>query len=417
MTRPPSQAELEALAERALAQLDGEGRVTAWWERRAESTPGSLRGSEDVRVELAVGQAKVETTQVDDEGLRVAAAAAARLGGDRARELPEPAVGRPHEAYDPSAGSLAALAEAASTASPAASAEVAATGARAGWADVATAGRIAWWTSAAGKIAIASTRGVRAYEQRSFAGVRLFGLGSGRRRGALTAAASGLAGIDFAGLVAELDALTGTGEPVDVAPGEHPVVLAPWAVAGVLERLSFQLHELVERRGTRVVAPCINLSDSPRFPGTLARSYDVEGMPKQPVPLIQDGVAHRGVDRATGHAPSLGERPRPEHLVLVGGGAADVAELAAGLGDGLLIGALEPDGYVPGARVIAGGELGPPAKDFRVELDPLEVLAATDALTSRQRLVPSADWRSVRSIGAMVVPALRARAGIRVVRS
>ena len=52
---------------------------------------------------------------------------------------------------------------------------------------------------------------------------------------------------------------------------------------------------IAARRGARIVAPAINLSDSPRFPGTLPRTYDAEGVPRRPVPLIQDGVAHHVV--------------------------------------------------------------------------------------------------------------------------
>ena len=85
------------------------------------------------------------------------------------------------------------------------------------------------------------------------------------------------------------------------------------------------------RLGTRVAAPAINLSDSPRFAGTLPRAFDAEGVPKAPLPLIQDGVAHRVVHdprsaaragdgaRSTGHATAPGGSPfgpAPTNLVL-----------------------------------------------------------------------------------------------------
>ena len=73
---------------------------------------------------------------------------------------------------------------------------------------------------------------------------------------------------------------------------------------------------LVGRLGTRVAAPTINLADSPRFARTLPRAFDAEGVPKAPLPLIQDGVAHavvhdtRSAARAgttsTGHALAPG---------------------------------------------------------------------------------------------------------------
>ncbi len=136
------------------------------------------------------------------------------------------------------------------------------------------------------------------------------------------------------------------------------------------------------------------------------------------MPLIQDGVAHRVVHSAstgatTGHATRPGDpRPRPEHLVLVGGGAAGIVEPAAGMDHGLLITDLH--GWrARGVRVIAGGQIGPGARDLRVDVDPIAVLAATDALTARQRLVPQRAT-SARTIGATVCPALRARGGVTV---
>ena len=106
------------------------------------------------------------------------------------------------------------------------------------------------------------------------------------------------------------------------------------------------------RLGTRVAAPAINLSDSPRFARTLPRAFDAEGVPKAPLPLIQDGVAHAvvhdtrsaaragGGARSTGHALAPGGAsygPLPTNLVLIGGGAADEHELAAPIERGLYV--------------------------------------------------------------------------------
>jgi predicted Zn-dependent protease len=417
MPAPPSQADLEALAERALARLDGEGQATAWWERGAENAGGALTCSDSVRVELAsLGAGVVVTGDVSDDGLRAAAAAAARLPGPQwPPALPEPAPGRTHDGYDPAAAGL----------SPERAAEA-----------VAALPPGTHWRSAAAKVAIASTRGVRAYEQRSFA--ELFLAAAGGRPAFIHAAAVGPGGLDADALAADFLAMAGAGDGGAGAPvpaGEPPVVLGPWAVAMLLEVAAWQFSGATAGRftaalGTRLVSPAINLSDSPRFPGTLPRSYDAEGSPVQPLPLIQDGVAHRAVHDATtaaregtattGHAtrPAGFGIPRPRNLVLVGGGAADVAELAAGIDDGLLIASLHRLGQdrlqARGVRRISGGELGPPAADVAVRADLFDVLAATDALTSRQWLVPAALMRSPRDTSAAVVPALRARSGLRV---
>ena len=112
-------------------------------------------------------------------------------------------------------------------------------------------------------------------------------------------------------------------------------MLGPWAVAEVLRRVAVSFggpwSPLADRLGHRVAAPAVNLSDSPRFAATLTRSYDAEGCPRLPLPLIQVGVAHRLAGPGTGHALGVGGAGGclPEHLVLVGGGSSNVSELAA----------------------------------------------------------------------------------------
>ena len=81
-------------------------------------------------------------------------------------------------------------------------------------------------------------------------------------------------------------------------------------------------------------------------------SFDAEGVPKSPRPLIQDGVATGvvhdtrsaalagGDARSTGHALApggAGVGPAPTNLVLVGGGAAGVDELAAPIERGIYV--------------------------------------------------------------------------------
>ena len=95
------------------------------------------------------------------------------------------------------------------------------------------------------------------------------------------------------------------GEPAELEPGEYPVVFEAHAVGELCDLLGFTaLNGLAHAEdrgalsgclGQAVTAPSINLSDTPRMPGTLPRAFDAEGVAKAPVPLIQDGVAHRVV--------------------------------------------------------------------------------------------------------------------------
>lgn len=407
---PPVRHDLLALAERALAPVGGgAAQATAWWERQVSAGPGGAVTTEALSVEVAVlsdgrlGMAT--TTDVDEPGLGRAAAAAARLaptGPESPGPLPEPAPGRAHDGYDPAVLSL----------------------------DPPVVGAWDQWRAAAAKTAIASTAGVRAYEERSFGDLRVRRHGAGGRSLELAAAAVRPAGLDPAALGAEADALLGRGEPAEVGPGEYPVVLGPWAVAEVLRRaaLAFGGPEspLEGRLGTRVAASCVNLSESPRFAATLPRSYDAEGAPRQPLPLIQDGVAHRLAGAGTGHslAPGGAGGTAPEHLVLVGGGAADLAELAAPVELGLFIPALSMHGswvvgrhgsaLAEGVRVIRDGAPAEPAPNLTVLFEPFELLYHTQALTARQRTIPPPLQRSARTASATVCPALRAGGGLQV---
>jgi predicted Zn-dependent protease len=401
---PPSRDELIALAERALP--GGEAQATAWWERQLSAGPGGAVTTEALSVEVAVvvdGRVgTVVTSEVDGDGLERAAAGAARLaaaGPEAPEPLPQPAPGRLHEGYDPAILSL----------DPAAAAP----------------GEWSSWRAAAAKTAIASTRGVRAYEERSFGDLRVRRHGAPGRSLELPATSVSPAELDAAALTAEADALLGgaAGELATVTAGEHAVVLGPWAVAEVLRRAALAFggpHSPLEGRlGTRVAAPAVNLSESPRFAATLPRSFDAQGTPRQPLPLIQDGVAHRFAAAATGHARAAGGvgGALPEHLVLVGGGAADLAELAAPLERGLLIPALSVHGawvigrrgsaLAEGVQLIRDGEPAGPAPNLTVVFEPLELLARLQALTARQRTIPPPVQRSARTASATVCPAAR----------
>ena len=417
---PPTRDDLLALARDAAGFAGPEAQATAWWERVVSAGPAGAVTSVALSVEVAVvreGRLGVATTtEVDEHGLRRAATGAERLApvGPPARgELPEPAPGRAHEGFDVSTLSV----------DPAS----------AGAALAAVAGEWGTFRSAAAKTAIASSRGVEAYEQRSFADLRVRRHGAPGRSLELTAAAVGPAGVDPAALVAEADGLLAAlpGAFAEVAAGEHAVVLGPWAVAEILRRAALAFggpdSPLAGRLGTRVAAAAVNLSDSPRFAAQLPRSYDAEGAPRLPLPLIQDGVADRLVLPGTGHAQAVAGSGGtvPEHLVLVGGEAADVAELAAPVRRGLLIPALSLHGawvvgrrgsaLAEGVRVIRDGEPAEPAPNLTVVFEPIELLARVEALTAHQRTVPPPVQLSARTASATVAPALRASGALHVV--
>ncbi len=145
--------------------------------------------------------------------------------------------------------------------------------------------------------------------------------------------------------------------PVDVEPGTYEVVLEEYAVGELLEYLAFigfgalalQEGRSFMRLGEQITGPNIHIYDDAYDPRGLPMSFDFEGVPKQRVDLIADGVA-RGVvydtytagrepgKQSTGHAlpaPNV-YGPVPLNLVLAPG-TTPKAALAQGIKRGLWV--------------------------------------------------------------------------------
>ena len=235
------------------------------------------------------------------------------------------------------------------------------------------------------------------------------------------------------------------GDPAELPPGEYTVVFEPQAVgwlADLLAGCAFNGLAHAEGRGAldgrlgdAVAAPAINLSDSPRSGRTLPRSFDAEGTEKNPMPLIQDGVA-QGVAHdlrsaalagaaTTGHALAPGgdaAGPHPTNLVLAGGGAADEEELCAPVECGIYVtrlwyaNAVRPKETLitavtrDGTFLIEDGKVTRPLRDLRLTDSVLGILSRTQALTREQRLTSDGEFYGRRFAYGVVCPALRADA-------
>jgi PmbA protein len=232
-------------------------------------------------------------------------------------------------------------------------------------------------------------------------------------------------------------------EPVELGAGEYPVVFEPEAMRALLDLLAVTAFNglahaeghgaLTERLGESVAAPAVNLSDSPRFPRTLLHGFDAEGTAKAPLPLIQDGVAHRVVHdirsaamigaSSTGHAVAPGgapSGPHPTNLVLLGGGAADTAELCAPVERGIYVTRLWYENVVrpketlvtavtrDGTFLIEDGQVSRPLRDLRLTDSVLSILSGVQALTAGLELSSDGEFYGRRFAYGVVSPALRA---------
>jgi PmbA protein len=228
-------------------------------------------------------------------------------------------------------------------------------------------------------------------------------------------------------------------------PGTYRAVLEPYAFAdlldyfshdslgalGLLEKRSY----LSERIGERIADEKITILDDPLDPRGLPKAFDFEGTPKQPVLLVEDGVA-RGVvwDRTTaararngaattGHAGPVESRdwgPLPYSLSVAPGEAESVDELAELVGEGIYItrlhylGVIDPrEGIVTGMTRdgtfrIRDGKIGEPLVNLRFTVSVPDLLREVYGLTRKAALVNSQNFYGDRYPYGVLAPALAA---------
>jgi predicted Zn-dependent protease len=414
--------------------------------RFARSRPTQATAVDDQTIEIAVVRdghvGRADTNRTDDDSLAVTArvavaaaeASARSAGGGAFPGFPAPEDARPHTGWD---APTAALDPAPGGAALQAAFDV---GERHG---VEAHGV---WTIAESRIALASTSGLDAAEATTDAFMKVTCFAPDGRSGYATGAAVKGDEIDAEAIAdsAAHTATAGNGEPVKLPPGEYPVVLGDEAVAEILGwvgMLGFNGLAYAEGRsaiegrlGRRVASPSINLSDSPRHPRTLPHSYDADGTPKAPLPLIQDGVAHRivhdvrsaaltgGGAQSTGHATTPGGHswgPQPTNLVLMGGGAQDVGELVSKVDRGIFVTRLwytnpvrPKEGLITGMTrdgtfLIDNGVIERPVEDLRLTDSVLGLLERVQDLGSKPRLICDGEFYDRRFASGIVCPPVR----------
>jgi PmbA protein len=436
------------IAQLARSCLDGEGLARVVRERSsmlrfAANRPTQSTAINDVTVELAAVRGghtgRAATNRVDREGLRrcarqaTAAAALASTAGPG--DHPGFGAAAPRVAgdagFDPD---TARLDPAIGAAALSAAFEVA------GAAGLEAHGI---WTVGAVEHALADANDSKE-ERRTDAFFKVVCVDARRDRSGYAALAARRAdGVDARALCEEATRKASMGSDVAELPsGHYPVVFGHAAVGLLLDLLGScgfngLAHAegrgaLVGRLGQLVAAPVVNLADSPAYRLTLPRSFDAEGTPKRPLPLIQDGVAHAVVhDRrsaalagaeSTGHATAPGgdpDGPHPLNLVLAGGGAADLVELCAPIERGIYVTRLWYANVVrpketlitavtrDGTFLIENGAVTRPLRDLRLTDSLLSMLSSVQALTAGQRLTSEGEFYGRRCAYGVVCPAAR----------
>lgn len=281
-------------------------------------------------------------------------------------------------------------------------------------------------------IAVASSMGIRVAEARTSAQLMTVMMGSHGGTGYAEAVSVDHSRLDAAALGREAaDKASSMRDPVAVDAGVYPVVLEEYAVvdlADMLGWLGFSALAVQEERsffepGKVVGSSLVTLVDDAADPAGTPASFDYEGVAKQRVTLIENGVcrevvhdsrtaAHTG-RTSTGHglpAPNPWG-PFPLNMVM-SAGQTPRSDLIEGLGRGLLVTRFHYTNVIhPKLAVITGmtrdgvflvedGRIVAPVRNLRFTQSYLDALAGVEAV--------SLERRALRGfLGTAVVPAVR----------
>ncbi len=222
-------------------------------------------------------------------------------------------------------------------------------------------------------------------------------------------------------------------DAVDLEPGEYPVVLEEYAVATLLEYLSwvgFSALAVEEGRsfmelGRQIMGENVTIWDDGLDPTGLPTAIDYEGVPKQRVDLITDGVARavvhdtataiRGGTASTGHglpAPNA-FGPIAWNLFMAPGSSAKEA-MPSGIERGVWVTRFHYVNIVHAKRgvltgmtkdgtfLIEDGQITRPIRNLRFTQSIPEAFSAIESIGSETRLV-AAEYSGINAR----VPALR----------
>lgn len=272
----------------------------------------------------------------------------------------------------------------------------------------------------AGEIAVANSLGVFAYAPTTTAELSAV-LMSDDSSGYAAASSADVRTIDAAALGEEaaFKARAST-HPQALPPGDYPVVLEAYAVADLISYLSYlgfgalAVQEgrsfMTGHMGEQITGSCISIWDDGLDPSGLPMPFDFEGVPKERVDLIANGIANAVVydsytakregKESTGHALPAPNTfgPLPVNL-FVGPGHSSREEMLAALDGGLWITRFHYVNPVHPLRTILtgmtrdgtfwveNGQIKHAVRNLRFTQSVLDALATAQAISADTRLV------------------------------
>jgi len=192
--------------------------------------------------------------------------------------------------------------------------------------------------------------------------------------------------------------------PMDLEPGEYEAVLSSYATADMIGMLGWAgVHALPYQEGRgfmsgklgqKVVGDSISISDDALDPRILVSPYDSEGVAKQRVDIIKNGVAsgilydsytaHREGKKSTGHASG--------HNLIMAPGNATLEEMIASTKRGVLVTRFHYTNLAhlmtvtmtgmtrDGTFLIENGKIVGPIKNLRIQQSVIEALSNVEMI-------------------------------------
>jgi predicted Zn-dependent protease len=300
-------------------------------------------------------------------------------------------------------------------------------------ADVVAAGALA---TAVIEMSVVNSLGVSAYVPATYADINTV-IMSDTSAGYASALALDLNDLDFEAIGREaLEKCLHSQGPRALEPGEYPVVLEPYAVQDFVQMMSYVGFGAVAfqegrsfmtgKLGQQIADARISIWDDGLGPDTIPWPFDVEGVPKQRVDLIENGIA-RGVvydsysagkeegKTSTGHAlpPPNALGPFPLNAVFAPGDAT-LDDMIGSTERGIYVTRfhytrpVEPSRVVitgmtrDGTFLIENGKIAYPVRNLRFTQSYLEALNHVEMVGREARLLAG-----IRDIARVSVPALK----------
>jgi PmbA protein len=223
--------------------------------------------------------------------------------------------------------------------------------------------------------------------------------------------------------------------PKEIKEGRYDVVISPYALDSLLNWLGYigfgadafqeERSFMSGRIGERIMGENVSIWDDGLDPRGLPFPFDFEGVPKQRVDLIENGVArnvvynsltaHKEGKKSTGHALPPGQEIAALPLnVFFSTGDNSETEMLESLERGLLVkrfhyvnGLLEPRRALftgmtrDGTFFVEGGKIRHPVKNLRFTHSMLDAFSNVEMISKEAKLQVS-DW-----FGASVLPSLK----------